>query len=259
MRLVGMIVAAVLGLAVIAEGAYIIRTRSQLQAVSERLSSLQAERDEGTAPPPRAWHEPERVSGEDLGSGPEAPRRLPPPRLQVTAAPGAPPSRSDDPLPLPSAIDGPQAREQLRAFVVATLERERQENRVRQEQRQQEREQERRDRMAKDLGLSPSETEKFNQIFNDSRAAREKLRARLESGELAGVEARQEMMALRGQSQQQMQSLLGPERMKKYEQMRPSPGGGGNGEGRRGPPGGRFWGGGGPPGPPGGPPASGPP
>ena len=93
-----------------------------------------------------------------------------------------PPARSDDPLPLPQAIDSPQAREQLRQFVLAQLERERQEARMRQDERRQQREQERRDQVAKQLGLSPSETEKFNQILNDSRDARDKLRAQVEAG-----------------------------------------------------------------------------
>ena len=78
----------------------------------------------------------------------------------------------------------PQAREQLRQFVLAQLERERQEAQVRQDERRQQRESERRDRMAKELGLSPSETEKFNQILNDAQAAREKFRDQIEAGQI---------------------------------------------------------------------------
>jgi hypothetical protein len=246
MRLVGMIVTAVLGVAVIAEGAYIIRTRSQLAGVSERLEALQAARDEGDVgvAAPRAWQGGERAADDDLG-GPVAPaRRLPPPRLQTAPAlTGPAPGRSDNPLPLPATIDGAEAREQLRAFVVATMEREREEGRVRQEQRWSERETERRDRMAKDLNLSPAEGDRFKQIYDDTRAARDQLRAKLQAGELQGDAARQQMQALRDDSQKQMQALLGPERMKQYEQMRgPGPGQGG----RRGPPG--MWGGGPPPG-----------
>src|SRR6185295_3106347 len=40
MRLIGMIVSAALGIAVIAEGAYIVRTRNQLATLSERLENL---------------------------------------------------------------------------------------------------------------------------------------------------------------------------------------------------------------------------
>jgi hypothetical protein len=247
MRLVGMVVSAVLGLAVIAEGAYIIRTRSQLRSVSDRLEALQAERDEGDVgagvAPPRPWAGAPRGAAEP-GAEPTA-RRLPPPRLQAAPAP-APPPRSDNPLPLPPALDGAEAREQLRAFVVAAMEREREESRTRQEQRFAEREQERRDRMAKELNLSPAEAEKFKQIFNDARATREGLRAKLQAGELQGDVARQQMQALRDDSQKQMQALLGPERMKQYEQLQGREQGRAGGGGRRGF-GGGPWGGG-PPG-----------
>ena len=255
MRVIGIVVGAALGLAVVAEAAYIVRTRSQLAAVSEKLEALSSERETAMGGLGRGFGNEAgqaREGGLDDGEDDRAVRRLPPPRL-VPGPQGsaAPPPRSDDPLPLPPAIDSPQAREQLRQFVLAQLERERQEAQVRQEERRQQRETERRDRLAKELGLSPSETEKFNQILNDAQAAREKFRDQIEAGQLPRDQARQSMMAMRQEHEQNLRGLLGDERRKKYETMRAPPGGrpfgdrrgwgGGQGVGRGGP-------GGGPPG-----------
>ncbi len=230
MRLIGIVVGAALGLAVVAEGAYIVRTRSQLAAVTEKLDSLTTQRDSAMASVGRGFGSEAglREGGMDEADGDEerGARRLPPPRLVAAPQGGsaAPPPRSDDPLPLPPAIDSPQAREQLRQFVLAQLERERQEAQVRQEERRQQRETERRDRMAKELGLSPGETEKFNQIFNDAQAARDKFRDQIEAGQIPRDQARQTMMTMRQENEQKLRGLLGDERMKKYETMRGPPG-----------------------------------
>jgi hypothetical protein len=137
-------------------------------------------------------------------------------------------------LPLPPALDSPEARDQLRKFVLAQLDLERQEQRQRWEQQRTEREQQRRDRMAKDLGLSPSETEKFNQLMTQTQNARAALRDRIESGQLPRENIGAELAAMREDNQKQMRSLLGDDRMKKFEDMR----GGGGGPGGPGGPGG---------------------
>src|SRR5688572_21186270 len=123
MRLIGIVVGGLLGLAVIAEGAYIFRTRAQLAAVTERLEAISVERDSAFA---RGWGAEGAAEARmrDEGTGERtdapAPRRLPLPRLVASQAgsPTSADSRSDDPLPLPAAIDSPQAREQLRQFVL---------------------------------------------------------------------------------------------------------------------------------------------
>jgi hypothetical protein len=256
MRLIAIVVGAALGLAVVAEGAYIVRTRSQLAAVTEKLDALTSERETAMAGTGRGFGSEAgqgREGGLDDGDEDRAVRRLPPPRLLPTAqGSAAPPPRSDDPLPLPTAIDSPQAREQLRQFVLAQLERERQESQVRQDERRQQRETERRDRMAKELALSQSETEKFNQILNDVQVAREKVRDQIEAGQLPRDQARQTMMSMRQEHEQNLRGLLGEDRMKKYETLRGPPGGGALGD-RRGWGGGQGVGRGGPGGgPPGG-------
>jgi hypothetical protein len=148
---------------------------------------------------------------------------------------------------LPAAISTPEAREQLRQFVVAQLERERQEARVRDEQRMAARMRERRVAAIQPLGLSPGDTEKFLAITDKADAARFAVRDRIESGQLDRGAVRQEMANLREQTDRELKALLGDDRMKKYEEIRrdlgppeggPGFGRGGFGRGRGGPGGG---------------------
>lgn len=238
MRLVGLVVSAALAVSVVAEGAYIVRTRHQLETLSQRLESLRADRDDGALAPARA--ETGTNTDDDAQAvGRALARKLPPPRLVGTGS--APAAASDDPLPLPATLSSPESREQLRKFVLAALENERQEQRARMDQRREERDMERRQRMVKDLGLSSSESEKFNKLLTDQQTARDQLRSKLQSGELQGDAARQQMMALRTQNEQDMRGLLGDDRMKQYQDMA----GPGPGQGRGGGGPGAFWGGGG--------------
>jgi hypothetical protein len=252
MRLIGMIVSAALGIAVIAEGAYIIRTRNQLATLSERLESLGSAADEGRRSGGSAGRALVEGDSDDPAPGLEAraPKSLP---RFVPSATHPASEANDDPLPLPNAITSPEAREQLRQFILAQLERERQEARARDDQRREQRTQERRDRLAKDLGLSPSETEKFTQLSLKADAARAALRDRIDSGQVDRASIRQEMTTLRTENDKDMRALLGDDRMQKMEQLRRDQGG---------PPdgvfgGGRGFRGGGPGGPGGGPPGGG--
>jgi hypothetical protein len=253
MRLIGLIVSAVLAVSVVAEGAYIVHTRRQVAHLADRLDAIGSEA--GDLLTAASDSRPAGRLGEPSNDGaPELRRagRVPPPRLVKAPTPlSAPAPASDNPLPLPPALDNPEAREQLRKFVLAQLDLERQEQRQRFEQQREEREQQRRDRMAKDLGLSPAETEKFNQIMSQIQNARAALRDRIESGQLARENIGGELAAMRDENQKQMRSLLGDDRMKKFEDMRGRMGGGpGGGPGPNGPDGmmqggGRRWGGGG--------------
>jgi DNA-binding transcriptional regulator YdaS (Cro superfamily) len=153
------------------------------------------------------------------GTDPHLPQSLP--RFVPNAAPPAPnDNANDDPLPLPAAITSPEAREQLRQFILAQLERERQEARARDDQRREQRAQERRDAMAKSLGLSPAETAQFTQLSLKADAARAALRDRIESGQVDRTAIRQEMTSLRSESDKELRSLLGDERMEKLDQLR---------------------------------------
>jgi DNA-binding transcriptional regulator YdaS (Cro superfamily) len=254
MRLIGLLVSGSLAVVVVAEGAYIVHTRRQVARLSDRLDAIGSEAgDMLSAPDSRLlgrFQAPEDAPFEPRRPG----RALPPPRL--VTAPGSAPapasaSASADPLPLPPALDTPEAREQLRRFVLAQLELERQEGRQRQEQMRNEREQQQRERMAKELGLSPPETEKFNQIMSQIQNARSSLRDRIESGQVARENVGSELQSMRDESRRQMQALLGDDRMKKFEELRGPMGGGrgwGNGANGRMQGGGRRgWGEGPPP------------
>jgi DNA-binding transcriptional regulator YdaS (Cro superfamily) len=232
MRLVGMIITAALGIAVIAEGAYIVRTRSQLANLSERLENLSniEHLDDGrrAAPPSLGRGYGDFEADRDLGAeGETAPRGRALPRF--VPAPAAAPPQNDDPLPLPAAITSPEAREQLRKFIVAQLERERQEARARDDERRDQRTREQRERMAKELGLSQAETEKFTQLSLKADAARASMRERIESGQVDRATIRQEMMALRSDTDKEMRALLGDQRMQKLDQLRRDQGGPGDG------------------------------
>jgi hypothetical protein len=249
MRLVAILVTGVLAIAVIAEGAYIFRTRGQLQQLERRLEALSEERESAFV-----RSEPTRRGGErdpaDLDDDRAALASPPPPRFNRPSAGQQAPAPGDpqNPLPLPAALDSAEAREQLRQFVMAQLERERQEARDRVSERRSERETRWREQVAKQLALSPPETDKFNQILNNSQTRRDALQARIQAGELEGPAIRSAVMGLREESSRELRALLGDDRAGKYEELRRS-------EGRGGPGGGGFGrfgappGGGPPPGP----------
>jgi hypothetical protein len=221
-----MIVTAALAIAVIAEGAYIVRTRTQLATLSERLEALGAAADEGRAGPPARlprFQDADFDVEPDPALRPAGPGVRPPPPKFLPGTPA--PAASDDPLPLPAAIASPVAREQLRNFVVAQLERERQEARLRQEERFTQRNRERQERVVKELGLTPAERDKYFEITAQADAARAGLRDRIEAGQLDRANARQEMMALRSENEKQLRTLLGDARMEKLDGLRRELGG----------------------------------
>jgi hypothetical protein len=228
MRMVFMFVVAALGVAVVAEGAYIVRTRSQMESLTERVASLTSERESGAMAPPRFMPSDDQGEPDDRGPRPTPTAGLPAPKL-VLPRPGqvgAAPQPSGDPLPMPSGLDSPEAREQLRQFILAQLERERQEAQQRVDQRREDRERQRNEQIAKTLGLSASESERFQQITAASQQARQDLRARIQAGDVRGDAIRSEMQAVRSKSNDDMRALLGDDRMQKFEEIRRQDGGG---------------------------------
>lgn len=236
MRMVGTLLVGTLGLAVIAQGAYIFKTRRQVAELSDRFQQLAQEREQvWGAGRPAAFRPatPDLDDGDDDLSPGASEARLPPPRFVVQ------PQATDPSAPhaaLPAMLDNPQAREQLRQFVAAELQRERDETRERQRQRRQQEEQERIQNMAKTLNLNPDETRRFGEVFAAMQTSREQLRQRMESGELQREQIGREFQTLREQHRQQLQGILGDERMKKMDEMRRGGGPGGGGA--------RGWGGG---------------
>jgi hypothetical protein len=245
MNLAGILVGGGLVVAVVAEGAYIVHTRSEVEALSAKIEALESG-GAGSAPSDgagtrRSAPDDDRTGGDGLAARPgpasrPVPRFVTEPQGQESAG-----ANTNDPLPLPPALSSPESREQLRQFVLASLDQERQENRARADERREQDVKARRDRAAKDLGLSPAEAETFSKIQADSDAARAALRAKVESGQVDRGAVRQEMVSIRAKTEQQLRDVLGDERMKKYEEIRSNQGPPG-GEGFTG---GRFnrWGG----------------
>jgi len=225
MRALGVVTVAGLTVAVIAEGAFLTRTQRRIETLEKQLESISTAGprfadDEGDQPVNR------RGGGfrgrPDDGQG----RSLPPPRFEVPRPTGArlPPPQfqnpaSNDPLPMPPGLDTPEAREQLRQFMLAQLERQKQEEREKQQQKRDEAQKQFRDTIAKNLKLSPAETDKFNQIVDSVESGRRTLREKMEAGQVPRSDAGKEMTAMRDRTEQQMKDLLGNERMGQFTQM----------------------------------------
>jgi hypothetical protein len=258
-----------LGIAVIAEGAYLVKTRRELAVLERRLQATPLEREPAAAWAPSAAEEAPRLDGDDgPGRGAPSPHRVPPPRFVGGAAP---PAASDDPLPLPAALDSPESREQLRQFVAAQMERQREEERLRREEEREQAVTQARERVARELGLNADESRRMQEMVAAAGSSMRELREKARSGQMPGADIGREFRAARERYDQQLRSLLGDARMEKLQELqRSNPeiaqvtmAGGRGGRGGPGGPGG--WrggapGGGGPPGGgPGGPPAGVPP
>jgi hypothetical protein len=245
----GMLVAAVLAAAVIAQGAYIAKTRRQMDALTDQVQQLATESiaaEPEPAPPP-AREQPWRRSAARAASA--AP--LPPPRF-APAPRGAAPAPPGT-LPLPAAIDSPEARDQLRQFVAGELQRERDEQRERNRQRFEDDQKTRFEAIAKALGLKPEESQRLTDALTNAQTARREMRDKMQSGEINRADIPQQIAAMRKTTDDQVRQVLGDDGMKKFQELQRQdrglfgPGGGG---GRRGGGGGPPPGGG--PGPPGG-------
>jgi hypothetical protein len=266
MKLIGISVVTLLSAAVAVQGAYIVSARKELKELAHRIEELDGRADlEGGGA--RGGFARDEDEGDDAPRRAGGPARLPPPRFVPTfdGVGTASGSASGDPLPLPPGLDSAEAREQLRGFVVAQMQQQREAERQRREEERERREQQRqeavqkvRQTVAKELGLSPGESQRMQEIFTKSQGAMQALRSKIESGQVQRQDIRREFSALREQHSQDMKALLGDGRVQKLQELqRQNPeiarATMGMGAGRGGPPGGGW--GGGPPG--GGPPGGG--
>ncbi|HEY0706249.1 MAG TPA: hypothetical protein VGG33_05595, partial [Polyangia bacterium] len=126
MNLAGILVGGGLVVAVVAEGAYIVHTRSEVEALSAKLEALESagrsrsSEDEGAREGQRRRASDDDRAFDTTAARPSMPRPVP----RFVTEPEAPaetgtPTPSGDPLPLPPALSSPEAREQLRQFVLA--------------------------------------------------------------------------------------------------------------------------------------------
>jgi len=237
-----MIVTAVLVAAVIAQGAYISKTRSQMSALADQVQQLAAESPGELDVPPapsagRSWRGSESSSP---GTRPgESRGRLSPPRFAPAPTVSAPAPPTAGALPLPPALDSPEARDQLRAFVAAELQRERDDQRERIRQRFEDTQKSRTEALVKSLGLNPDDGRKLTDTLTAAQAARRDLRDKMQSGEGNVADMATQLASLREKTDQQVRQVIGDDKMQKFQELQRQDGGG------RGPGGGRAragWG-----------------
>jgi len=228
MRMVGTIVTGALFVAVIAEGAYIIKTHRQMEALAEQVQQLAAESDleEGprrpAPPPPRVGERPTATTPTALAGRPAPPRFAPPP-------PSFAPAPSGSGAPLPPVLDTPEAREQLRGFIAAELQRERDGRREEQRAARENEMQRRIEETVKALELSPEAGKRLTEVMTKVQDARRDLRERLQSGQIARTDMPREFTALREQSDKQIREVIGDDKMQKCQELQRrnrGPGGG---------------------------------
>ena len=229
MRLIGIVVGAALGLAVVAEGCL---HRSHPQPAGG------GDREAGCAQQPARRRHGRPGSGVCLGGRAAhvrsttatarttaAARRLPPPRL-VERPPAAAPPRAAAIGRSAAAAAGHRFTPRRASSCASSCWPSWNANGRRRSVRQEERRRAARagapaTRVAKELGLSPAETEKFNQIIDRAQAPRAQACAtRSRPGRSPARRSRQAMMAMRRENEQQLRALLGDDRMKKYEDLR---------------------------------------
>jgi hypothetical protein len=253
-RIANVLVTGTLFTAVIAEGAYIIKTHRQMEALTTQVQQLASEVGDDpvdrTPAPERPW-----VGERPTGSRNPA-RNLPPPRFNTAAAPTTTGSAVNGTVALPPVLDTPEARDQLRQFVTAELQHQRDDWRQQQQQQREEAEQRRLESAIKTLGLNGDEAKKLTEAVSKAQDQRRDLREKIQSGQIARADIGKEMGALREQTDKDLRAAVGDDRAQKFQELQRQnrgpgggPGGGGPGFGggfRGGPPGG---GPGGPPGP----------
>jgi len=231
-RLTNLLVTGTLFVAVIAEGAYIIKTHRQIQKLTAQVEQLAVEAvDEPTRDPVR----PSAGVGQRPTATPQpGSSKLPPPRFNAPPPPVfTTPSASGGPA-LPPVLDNPEAREQLKQFVAAELKNQREDWRQQQIQGRDEENRRRLEDAIGKLGLSESDGRKLTDIVNQSQDQRNALREKIQSGQIPREQVPQAMMSLRDQTDKQIRALVGEEKAQKFQELtRPNrgPGGGRGGFG----------------------------
>jgi hypothetical protein len=238
-RLANALVTGTLFVAVAAEGAYILKTHRQIDALTAQVQQLAADAEEEPArESPRAlWVGQRPTSGNTGGTT----ARLPPPRFNAPSTFTAPPAGAPA---LPPALDTPEARDQLKQFVAAELQRQRDDWRQQQQQQREEDQRRRLENAIKTLGLNDSDGKKLTDIVTQSQEQRRDLRDKIQSGQLTRDQIPQAMSALRDQTDKQIRALIGDDKAQQFQQTQRQQGGRGGGFGGPfgGPPGG--WAGG---------------
>ena len=247
MRLANALVTGTLFVALAAERAYNVKTHRQIDALTTQVQQLAADSED--EPAARDTSRAPWVGQRPTSSGGGAGGRLPPPRFNTTAS--ATPTNSAPPPAgapaLPPALDTPEARDQLRQFVAAELQHQRDDFRQQQQQQREDDQRRRLESAVKTLGLNEADGKKLTDIVTQSQDQRRDLREKIQSGQIPRDQIPQAMSALRDQTDKQVRALVGDDKAQQFQQMQ-GPNRGPRGGGFGGPPGG-GWAGGPPRGP----------
>jgi hypothetical protein len=225
-RLVGILVIGILAVTVVAQGAFLFKTRKQVAALSDQVQQMAAESALDDRPLPES-RERLPVNARPLGAPP--PRFTPPPPAQPTA-------------PAVAALTTPEAREQVHQMVLEAMDRAREDNLARMRERREQDQMRRIDDVVKAMKLNTDDSQRLSQVLTAAQQARRDLRDKMTTGEVSRADAAQQMAALRAQTDEQLNKLLGDDGRRKLEETQRQVGGFGPGGGGGGP--GGFFGGG---------------
>jgi hypothetical protein len=216
MRLVGIIAVFVLTVTAIVEGAALVRLSNKVDSLSEQLK----------AEPPRPVADLPGPAQTALAASAAlaAERARPPvPKLNTGTAPNAEaPSESAPPATgiLREALASPEGREHLKNAMELLREQQRQQRLVEDMQGDMQQEQRYRERLARVLGLAPSEQGSIGSIYSQLQTSRQKVLDEMRSGQKSAEQADEEIDTLEGNAERQVQGLLGDTRMKQLREAR---------------------------------------
>lgn len=217
MRMIGTLTVAALVVAFAVQTAVLVKTRSRLGDLEAKLlsaggdGSSSAQGDDG-----------DQAAEPSMGSRRDG--RRPPPEFVAAmealgAAAAAPTTASNEPLPLPPALSTPEAREQLKNYIGAVMNQQREEERDRARQQRDQIDKRNRERAAEQLGLNSQEAQKFDQILAGMNQARQDLFGRIQSGQLSRADVGQQMGELRQKTDAELKQVLGDDRFAKYQDV----------------------------------------
>jgi hypothetical protein len=217
-RLANALVTGTLFVAVMAEGAYIVKTHRQIEKLTTQVEQLAADSVDDVTPREQGR------SSAGVGQRPTttaaaAAGRLPPPRFNAPPPSFNAPPAAPGAAPLPPALDTPEAREQLRNFVAAEMQTQREAWRQQQIEGRDEENRRRLDNAIKTLGLSESDGRKLTDIVTQSQSQREAMREKIQSGQIPREQVAQSIMALRDSTNKQIQALVGDEKAQKFQEL----------------------------------------
>jgi len=226
MRILSTVGFGLLTVSVVVEGAVLLKTRRQVEALQTELGRREVDGvgedgpDQARRASTRDFRGGERGDGDRPAQAPavrtgvaaRAGENLPPPRFVPAAA-------SANLAPTIAVLQSPEGREQLRDLVASELDRMQDDRRERERQERLEREQRRVDQVVKQLGLNSDEERRFKDVLAQADTARQQFRQKMEEGNIPRAEIGRQFMALRQQTEQQMKSVLGDQRMQTYQQM----------------------------------------